>query len=205
MELKQAIAELRKLEKKKFDQSVDLIVNLKGIDLRKESINVVASIPHKIKDKKVAAFLTKRNDIIHTITEPDFAKFKDKKVLKNLVKSYDFFISVASLMPKVASTFGKVLGPTGKMPSPQLGIVVKEDADAIKAALLKIERSVKVRAKEPSIKVVIAKESMSDEQITENILAVYNAVVNSLPTKKDNIRSAMIKLTMSKPIKVEIK
>ena len=205
MELKQAIAELRKLEKKKFDQSVDLIVNLKGIDLRKESINVVASIPHKIKDKKVAAFLTKRNDMIYTITEPDFSKFKDKKALKNLVKSYDFFISVASLMPKVASTFGKVLGPTGKMPSPQLGIVVKEDADAIKAALLKIERSVKVRAKEPSIKVVIAKESMSDEQITENILAVYNAVVNSLPTKKDNIRSAMIKLTMSKPIKVEIK
>ena len=112
MELKQAIAELRKLEKKKFDQSVDLIVNLKGIDLRKESINVVASIPHKIKDKKVAAFLTKRNDIIHTITEPDFSKFKDKKALKKLVKSYDFFISVAPLMPKVASAFGKVLGPT---------------------------------------------------------------------------------------------
>jgi len=65
--------------------------------------------------------------------------------------------------------------------------------------------SIKIRVKESSIKVLIGKEKMSDAQIEENILAVYNGIVNVLPTNKENVRSVMIKLTMSKPVVVEIK
>ena len=91
------------------------------------------------------------------------------------------------------------------MPSPQLGIILNENDDEIKKVLDKISTSIKIRVKEPSIKLSLGKESMSDEDIIENINAVYSALVNTLPTKKDNVKSALIKLTMSKPIKVEIK
>lgn len=205
MEVKQALTELRKLEKKKFDQSIDLLVSLKGIDVKKDNIATIVTIPHKIKDKKVFGFLTKKTDLVKSISQPDFIKYRDKKPLKELVKNYDFFIAVAPLMPSVATTFGKALGPTGKMPSPQLGVLMKEDDAAIKALIEKINNSIKIRVREPSIKVSIGKESMSDSDILENIEAVYQGIVNALPTKKENIRSVMLKLTMSAPIKVEMK
>ena len=126
------------------------------------------------------------------------------KRLKNLVKEFDFFIAVAPLMPAVATTFGKVLGPSGKMPSPQLGIVTSESDAAVKDMLSKIEKSVKIKAKEASVKISIGKEKMKDEEIMENASAIYNGLVSVLPIRKDNVRSVMIKLTMSKPIRVEM-
>ncbi len=205
MQLKEALNELRKLEKKKFDQSIDLVINLKGIDIKKDNIAAIISIPHKIKDKKICGFLTKKSELVNTITQPEFIKYRDKKPLKELVKSYDFFIASAPLMPSVATAFGKALGPTGKMPSPQLGVLMKDDESAIQQLIEKINKSIKVRVREASVKVSIGKESMSDSQILENAESFYAGVVNALPTKKENVRSVMLKLTMSKPIKVEMK
>ncbi len=205
MNVKEALEEIRKQEKRKFEQSVDLIVNLKGIDIKKDNITTIVSLPHKIKDKKVCAFLTKKHGAVTTITEPEFAKYKDKKELKNLVKDYDFFIASAPLMPKVATVFGKVLGPAGKMPSPQLGVLMQENDEAIKVLLEKISKSIKVRAKEPSIKLTVGKESMDDGQIAQNIEAIYNGIINALPNKKENLKNVMIKTTMGKPLKVEVK
>jgi len=205
MEIKQALAELRKLEKRKFDQSIDLLISLKGIDPKKDNIAAIVDIPHKIKDKKVCGFLDKKTEIVKTISKLDFPKYKDKKALKKLVKEYDFFIAAAPLMPAVATTFGKVLGPAGKMPSPQLGILPVEDENAIRNLLERISKSIKLRVKEAAIKVSVGKESMSDEQIIANASAVYSGLVNALPVKKDNVRKVMIKLTMSKPIQVEMK
>lgn len=204
MELQQALKELRKNEKRQFEQSIDLIINLKGVDPKKDNVSTIITVPHKIKDKKVCAFLTKKSDLVTTITQPDFAKYKDKKELKNLVKRYDFFIGSGKLMPAVATTFGKVLGPTGKMPSPQLGILLQEEDAAIKQLLQRIETAVKIRVKEPSVKIIIGKESMTDDQIKANVAAVYQGLVAALPTKKENVKSVLIKLTMSKPIKVEL-
>jgi len=205
MELKKALEELRNQEKKKFEQSVDLIVNLKGVDIKRDNISAVITLPHKIKDKKICGFLTKRSEVVDSVSQPEFAKYKDKKDLKKLVNKYDFFIAVAPLMPAVATTFGKVLGPAGKMPTPQLGLVSPETDAAINAQLEKVSKSVKVKAKEPSIKLCIGREKMSDEQILENVKAVYDGIVAALPTKRENVRNVMIKMTMTKPIKVEMK
>ena len=205
MELKQALAELRKLEKRKFDQSIDLLVSLKGIDPKKDNIATIVTIPNKIKERKVCGFLTKKSDVVKTITNLDFPKYKDKKMLKGLVKEFDFFIAAAPLMPAVATTFGKVLGPAGKMPSPQMGILTSEDEKAIRAMIDKISNSIKIRVKEAAVKISIGKESMSDEQIVANAIAIYNGLINALPVKKDNVKKVMIKLTMSKPIQVELK
>jgi len=205
MNLQEALKELRKEEKRKFEQSVDLIVNLRGVDTKRDTISAIVNVPHKFKEKKVCGFLNKKSELVDTVTGMDFQKYKEKKQLKSLVKNYDFFIASAKLMPSVATTFGKVLGPAGKMPSPQLGVLLNEDDNSINQLLAKIDKSIKIRLKEPSAKVSVGKENMKDEQIIENIEAVYNGIVNVLPTKKENVKSAMIKLTMGKPIRVEIK
>ena len=126
--------------------------------------------------------------------------------MKNLIKDFDFFVASAPLMPRVATTFGKVLGPVGKMPSPQLGILPPDAKDEIVNGVLdKIAKSVKVKMKEASIKIVVGREGMKDDEIAENFEAVYRGIVNALPNKIENVRNVAIKLTMSKPIKVEVR
>ena len=204
-ELKKALAELRKEKVRKFDQTVELIVNLKKFNTKKESLNTIIYVPHKIKEKKIAAFLDIKNQKVFTITESEFDKFKDKKEMKSLTKKYDFFISQARLMPKVATVFGKILGPTGKMPSPQLGIVMNADDKIIEELKDKINKSVKIRTKEASIKVSIGKQSMKDEDLAENIFTIYNSLIKELPRGKENIKDVKIKFTMTKPYKISSK
>ncbi|MEK6792525.1 MAG: ribosomal L1 domain-containing protein, partial [Nanoarchaeota archaeon] len=144
-------------------------------------------------------------DIVPTITKPEFARYNDKLAMKNLVKKYDFFIAHASLMPSVASSFGKVLGPTGKMPSPQLGVMMKDNAEEIKNTLVKISKSAKIRVKEANVKIAVGKLSMADDKVIENIKSIYEGIVQALPLKVDNVKNVLIKLTMTKPIEVQVK
>ncbi|MEK6792532.1 MAG: hypothetical protein AABX95_01810, partial [Nanoarchaeota archaeon] len=78
MELNKAISELRALKERKFDQTFDLIVNLKGMDFRKTNLSFVVSVPNKVKEKTVCAFLNEKSDIVPTITKPEFARYNDK-------------------------------------------------------------------------------------------------------------------------------
>ncbi|NMB66867.1 hypothetical protein GYA25_02310 [Candidatus Woesearchaeota archaeon] len=204
-ELKKALLELRKEEKRKFDQTVDLFVNLQKIDLKKTQLNFFVSVPYKIKEKKICAFLEVKNKNVDTIVKSDFKKYSDKKLIKKLARDYDFFIAQASVMPLVATTFGRALGPTGKMPSPQLGILMNVDDKSILELKEKINSSVKIKLKEASIKVAIGKESMKDEELIENILTVYNALLKNLPRNKENIKNIEIKFTMTKPQKIRLK
>jgi len=89
-------------------------------------------------------------------------------------------------MPKVATTFGRVLGPAGKMPSPQMGIILNADEKEISELKQKINTSVKIRAKEASIKVAVGKQSMKDEEIIENIMSIFNELIKVLPRGKEN-------------------
>jgi len=209
MELKEqfqkALAELRKEKERKFDQTVDLIVNLQKFDPKKTSTNLFISIPHKIKEKRTAGFLESENKNIETITPDKFKKYSNKKELKNLIKKFDFFIAQASLMPKVATVFGKVLGPAGKMPSPQLGIIMNVDDKTIIELKNKINTSIKTRVKEPSIKLSVGKQSMKDEEIIENILTIYNSILKAMPKEKENIKNLEIKFTMTKPQEIKIR
>lgn len=203
MELNKALAELRADKQRKFDQTVELVVSLKGLDMRRDSISFISTIAHPFKDKKVCGFLEAKNPAIKTVTKPEFDSFKEKKTLRNLVREYDFFIANAKLMPSVASTFGKALGPLGKMPSPQLGILTQETPEAIKGMLDKIHKSVKVRIREPAVKVSVGKSSMSDKDIESNVKVILNDLANALPSKRENIKKVMIKFTMTKPIVIE--
>jgi large subunit ribosomal protein L1 len=204
-QLKKSLEELRKDKERKFNQTVDLIINLQKIDFKKNPVNLFVNVPYKIKEKKIAGFLESRNKNIDTIIYEDFKKYSDKKEMKKLVTKYDFFIAQASLMPKVATTFGRVLGPTGKMPSPQLGIILNADDKAIEDIKEKINQSVKIRTKEARIKIPIGKQNMTDQEIIENIITVYNAILKILPKNKENVKNIEIKFTMTKPKKITVR
>ena len=204
-DLAKALEELRKHDKRKFSQTVDLIINLQKYDLKKNPLNLFISLPYKVKDKKICAFFEVKNKDVETVTKSEFKKYSDKKEIKKLVKRFDFFIAQASLMADVATNFGRVLGPAGKMPSPQLGIVVNADEKSIADLKKKINNSVKIRTKESSIKLAIGKEDMKDEEIIENIMQVYNTIIKSLQRENDNIKNIELKLTMTKPVKINVR
>ncbi len=207
-QLENALKELRKFPEaeRKFNQSVDLIINLQKFDVKKTPINTFVNVPHKIKDKKIAGFLESKNSLIaESIIPEEFKRFSEKAEVKRLVNKYDFFIAQASVMPKVAAAFGRALGPSGKMPSPQLGILMNIDDKEIEKLKTRINSSVKIRVKEPSIKIAIGKQDMADKDIADNVLAIYNAIFKLLPKEKDNIKNLELKFTMTKPIKIKLR
>lgn len=204
-DLEKALEELRKEKERKFNQTVDLIINLQKFNLKKSQINLLVGIPFKFKDKKICAFLETKNKDVETITPEQFKKYSDKKALKKLVKKFDFFMAQASVMPKVATTFGKILGPAGKMPSPQLGLLFNVNEKNINELKKKINNNIKIKVREPSIKLAIGKQGMKNDEIISNILAVYNAVLKSLSKGKENIKNIELKFTMTKPQKIYIK
>jgi large subunit ribosomal protein L1 len=200
--IKDAIKELRSQEKRKFIQSMDLVVNLQKIDPRKEAINTFVSLPNP-PAKKICAFLTKKSPLADTIVKEEFELYKDNKQIKRLAKRYDVFIAVAPLMGAVATKFGRILGPVGKMPTPQGGVIMQETDANIKAMIEKMSKSTRLRIKEKSIKLSVGREDMSDAQLEENIKSVMVEFLNLLPNKKDNIKDIQLKWTMSKPINLE--
>ncbi|MBU2562765.1 MAG: hypothetical protein KKF68_03835 [Nanoarchaeota archaeon] len=204
-DLEKALIELRKEKQRKFDQSVDLIINLQKFNPKKTSINLVISVPNKSREKKIGAFLETKNKNIETITPDEFKRYSDKKKMKKLVKKFDFFMAQASLMPKVATNFGKVLGPSGKMPSPQLGLLFEVNDKAIAETKEKINNSIKVRVVEPSIKLSVGKQSMENKKIIENAITIYNAILKEMPKEIENIKNIELKLTMTKPQKIRVR
>ena len=200
--LEQAIELIKKDKERKFNQSVDLIVNLRKFDLKKTQINSFVTLPHKIKEKKVCGFIESKSSVINTIPRSQFPIYKDKKKVKKLIKEYDFFIASAPNMPLVATTFGRVLGPAGKMPSPKLGILTDDSEKNVKELIERINKTIRVQTKEPSIKVSMGKLSMKENELVENATHVYYSILNELPNGKDNIKSVIVKSTMGKPFKV---
>ena len=204
-QLEIALKELRKEKERKFNQTLDLIINLQKFDVKKTPLNMFISVPHKVKEKKICAFLEIKNNNVDTITKTEFKKYSDKKEVKKLARKYDFFIAQASLMPLVATTFGRALGPTGKMPSPQLGILMNVDDKAINELKNRINTSIKIRTKEASIKIPIGRQDMKDEELIENIIIVYNGIMKTLVKGKENIKNLEIKFTMTKPQKISMR
>lgn len=215
-QLQKAIEEVRKNStKRNFKQSFDLIINLKNLDLKKPEHQIELFIPlpnSKGKPVKICAFigpelLEQAKNCNKYIIQDEFAlKYVgQKKVIKKLAKEYDFFIAQANIMPAVAKTFGGVLGPRRKMPNPKAGCIVPPNAN-LKLLVERLQKTVRVSTKiEPVIKAIVGTEEMKDEQIIDNIMTIYNQIIHSLPEEENNIKNVLIKLTMSKPVKVEAK
>jgi len=208
-DIQKAISELKQQPKKKFTQSYDLVINLKNFSTKTTPIDFFVALPHsKGKNVKVAVFADqqlgesaqKNCDIV--IKEGDFPAYADKKKVKKLSEECDYFIAQMNLMPKIASVFGKVLGTKGKMPNPKLGCVVPATAN-LEPLVKKLRSTVRLATKKgTNLQCLIGKEDQPEEQIIENILAVYHAALKQLPQELQNIKNCTLKLTMSKPVKI---
>lgn len=205
---------LQKLEKhtRKFPQSYELIINLKGLNLKKpeEQVELFLALPHAPrKETKIAALVGgelaehAKETCDATITTDDFVKYSDKKNIKQLSRSYDYFIAQANIMPQIAKQFGRVFGPHNKMPNPKVGCVVPPNAN-LSTLIERLKTTVRAAAKvDASVKVKVGYEGQDIEHVAENMLTIYNAVLGKLPQEINNIKNIMIKKTMSPPIKIE--
>ena len=205
-----ALQELRK-SKRNFSQSVDLIITLKDLNLKKPSENVdfYTTLPVKpTKKRNVCAFVgaeladQAKDYCDKVITQPDFDKF-DKKSIKKLAEEFDFFIAQANIMVKVAAKFGRILGTRGKMPNPKAGCVVPPKGN-IQSVVERLQSLVQVKTKKiPVLQIAVGTEDISDEDLTKNIGSIIDQVIHHLPKEALNIKNILIKLTMSKPVKLE--
>lgn len=194
-----------------FRQSFDLIINLRGLDSKKpeHQIDTFITLPHsRGKKVKICALVGAELEehakgvCDSVILSDNFERYKDKKEIKKLANSFDFFIAQANIMPKIATFFGRVFGPRGKMPNPKSGCIVAPNAN-LKPLYDKLQRTVRASVKAaPLIQCAIGTEEMNPNDITENGLMVYNSLLHVLPNEKHNIKNIYIKLTMGKPIKV---
>ncbi len=199
-------------KKRNFVQTYDLIINLKNLDMKKPDnhVDFFLSLPYGVGKKvKVCAFIgpelkdeaSKNCDKF--ILVDDFPKFaNDKKMIKKLAREFDYFIAQANIMPKVATTFGKVLGVRQKMPNPKAGCIVPPKA-SLKPLIEKLQKLIRISAKKQLIiHLKIGSEKMDDNQVTENVMSVYNTLLSHLPNERNNVRKLFLKLTMSESFEI---
>jgi len=199
-----------KAEKRKFVQSVELVINLRDIDMKKpeSKIQELIELPHPVgKQSKVCviasgelALKAKKADADLVMERSELeALAGDKKKQKKLAETYESFIAEAPLMPTVGRVLGAVLGPKGRMPTPVAPTVnIAEVIEKQRKTLL-----VRMRA-QPILQCRIGTEDMPDEQIAENIQAVIRRLEGKLKRGLKNIRSLIIKTAMGPPIELKV-
>jgi len=208
-EIARALGELRKnIVKRKFAQSIDLVVKLREVDLKKPEnrINETITLPNP-PEKPLKICVIASGDLATRakaagadmlVSRQDLENLsKDKKAARKLAADYDFFIAEAPLMPLVGRGLGSLLGPRGKMPTP-----VPPNA-AIDQIVSGHRKMVRVRMREqPVLQCRIGTENMTDDKLVENVQAVVTRIEQKLERGFKNIAEILLKATMGKPVKV---
>jgi len=196
-----------KKQKRKFKQNIDLVVNLKNIDMKvpKNRIDTEILLPHgRGSEAKVAIFASgelalKAKKHVDLLIKPEEIGdlSKDKKKFKKIAEEHNFFIAEAPLMPTIGKSLGTVLGPRGKMPKP-----VPPNAD-ISNMVKNLRNTIKIQSKSNSTFHTIAgNEDMGKDHITENINTIITRLEGILERGKMNIGSIYIKTTMGPPERI---
>ncbi len=206
----EAVEKAKNSKKRNFVQSVDLIVNIQDIDLKKPEnrITELVELPNPLdKEVKVCviasgqlALEAKKAGADRVIQREDLeALAKDRKAARKLAKEYDFFVAEAPLMPLVGRALGPFLGPRGKMPTP-----VPSNAP-IAEILERQKKLVRLRLKDqPTLQCRIGTETMDSSKIAENIQTVLKRLEEKLERGFRNIAGVFVKTTMGKPVKIEV-
>lgn len=191
--------------KRKFIQSAELIINMRGIDFSKSEnrLNLEIMLPKGKggKELKVAVIAEevlgaqcKKFGVDAVITPAEMASWTTKERLKELAKSYVMLVQ-PNLMAQAAKFFGQYLGPRGKAPRPLAG----NPAELIPRSR-KVVRIVSKGKYLPVAQAFIGTEAMSADDLAENADAVYEGVKTKV--NESNMKSIYVKLTMGKPIRV---
>ncbi|MGZ4926905.1 MAG: 50S ribosomal protein L1 [Halobacteriota archaeon] len=194
--------------KRKFTESVDLVINLKNIDLSQPKNRITESIvlpKGRGRATKIGVFAkgdlaikSQSGGADLVISSEDIDKMSgDRKLIRSTTRDIDFFIAEAPLMPSIGKSFGPILGPKGKMPDP-----IPSSADPT-PIISRLKRTVKVRTKDKTtFHALVGNLSMSVEDIAVNIEALVSTVESKLQNGTQNIASVYVKTTMGPAVRL---
>lgn len=173
--LDRAVNLLTQFKTGKFDETVELHVNVK-----EQGTSGTLKLPH-------GSGKTLR------------IKIADDALLASIEKGtidFDVLVATPDMMPKLAKV-ARVLGPKGLMPNPKNGTITTNPEDAVKK-LLGGEIRFKTEPKAPVIHLIIGKISFGDKKIMENAQATIDAIGSN------KIKSAILTSTMSPGIRLQV-
>jgi len=208
-QLVEVIKKAKESEKaRKFQQSIELILVFKDIDVKKGfAINETIQLPKKM-SKSASVCIIAAGDLgiqaknakaDRVMNEAELIQLgKNKRESRKVINKYDFFLADTKLMPTVGKVLGQLLGPRGKMPTP-----IPFNAP-VEALLQRFRTSVNVKVKGSlSLSCKIGEESMEDADLAANANTIAAAIEKKLPNGDKNIRKIMIKTSMGKAIRLE--
>lgn len=202
----EAVANLKKYQGTKFDETVEIAIRT-GIDPKQtaQAIRGSYSLPHGI-GKKVRVIAFCEGELATAATEAGAVEAGGEELVKKVEGGwFDFDVAIAHpSMMRFVGKLGRVLGPQGKMPAPKAGTVTPDVGAAVKEfAAGKISFRNDDGA---NIHAPMGKRSFSNEQLTDNITAFIGHVESLKPTSAKGIfiRKVVIKSTMSPAVPIAI-
>ena len=204
-EVKDGLSLVKETAKAKFDESIDVSVNL-GIDAKKSDqlvrgalvlpngtgktkrVAVLAQGDAAAAAKKAGADIVGYDDLVDSIKKGDL--------------NFDVLIATPDSM-KVIGALGQILGPKGLMPNPKVGTVTNDTAKAVHDAK---GGQVQYRTdKAGIIHCTIGKASFSVDQLQGNLSALVDAINKAKPTgaKGIFIRKVSVSSTMGVGIRLD--
>jgi|TARA_B100001094_G_scaffold326673_1_gene383291 large subunit ribosomal protein L1 len=204
-ELSQAITILQDSKKTKFEESVDVAINL-GIDPKQSDQNVrgSAALPNGTgKTLKIAVFAEGDEAADAKEAGADKIGMDDlAEEVKSGKMDFDMVIATPSSM-KLVGQLGQILGPKGLMPNPKDGTVTKNVKDAVTNA--KRGQAMYRNDKAGIIHCSIGKVGFKGEQIEENFNALLDDIKKSRPSSMKGIfiKAITMSSTMGPGIKIK--
>jgi len=202
---------IEKSPERKFNESVDMTVVLKGIDLKRDPKSRFSEIielahPPRNKVSKIAVigtgdFALKAKEAgADAVFDPSEIIGKKKKDLKRLVNEYNFFIAQADVLPKIVPTIGPIFGPRNKMPIP-LPVTKSDDLPNL---IERLRRSVVARMMkdQPVFHVKIGSRDMDVKELLENAERVIDALKRKYGSLDRYLKTVYFKTTMGPAEKV---
>jgi len=205
--LEEAIKNVKKNCTTKFNESIDISLNLNLKHKKEElSIRTVVNLPNGNGKKVKVAVLCE--DSKSEEAKKSGAEIVGSESLVNEIISgkinFDKLIATPSMMPKMGK-LGKILGPKGLMPNPKLGTVTNDISKAVKA--LKDGQIEIKNDKDGNVGASIGKKNFDDKKIIENFNSLIQTIEKEKPTgiKGNFILSSFITSTMGISYKLKVK
>ena len=193
--LDEALALIKDCATAKFNESVDVSVNL-GIDARKSDQAVRGStvLPNGTgKSVRVAVFAQGNNAEAAKAAGADIVGFDDlAERIKGGNIDFDMVIATPDAM-RVVGQLGQILGPRGLMPNPKVGTVTADVTTAVKNAKA---GQVQYRADKAGIvHCTIGKASFEVNALRENLQALMAGLIKAKPSTAKGIYIKKVTVT----------
>jgi large subunit ribosomal protein L1 len=202
--LRDAVELVKKNATAKFDESFDVAIRL-GVDPRKadQLVRGTVSLPHGTgKSVRVLVMARSPKDAEALAAGADYAGLEEySEKIQAGWADIDVIIATPDVMGEVGK-LGRILGPRGLMPNPKSGTVTFDVAKAVNEVKSgKIEYRVD---KAGNVHASVGKCSFTQDQLAENILALYNSILRSKPltSKGKYVRGIAFSSTMGPGLRI---